>query len=207
MQPTPPGSKDCTWTGPGESGFGIEIHHPSSQMPWPPPQPGSLVKTGKVFPSPTKCPCSVGRAELHQWRWPSKKVLSARPLWHWWAERGGMWGSWLPAAIAVWLGRILTGENQLISQWKCPRHGNCFHLSRKMKSRKVLLFLCKWGSKRRMSLGRREAVVHLESLKLAFEAREHIAIFFPHSINNSWQAETTLIAWDEVEQPAGSTAE
>lgn len=108
---------------------------------------------------------------------------------------------------AVCLCRIWNGENQRISPWKCPWHGNCFHVLRKMKSRKVLLFLCKCGSKRRVSLGRREAVVHLESLKLAFEAREHIAIFFPHSINNSWQAETTLIAWDEVEQPAGSTAE
>ena len=58
-----------------------------------------------------------------------------------------------------------------------------------------------------MLLGSREAVIQLESLKLVFEAREHTGGFFPHSINNSWQAETTLIAWDEVEQPAGSTAE
>lgn len=60
-----------------------------------------------------------------------------------------------------------------------------------------------------MSLGSREAVAQLESLKLVFEAREYIGFFFFsfHSINNSWQAETTLIARDEVEQPAGSTAE
>lgn len=59
-----------------------------------------------------------------------------------------------------------------------------------------------------MSLGSREAVAQLESLKLVFEAREYIGFFFSfRSINNSWQAETTLIARDEVEQPAGSTAE
>lgn len=60
-------------------------------------------------------------------------------------------------------------------------------------------------------LGSRETVVWLESLEVVFEAREYFFFLFPtpppHSINNSWQAETTLIAWDEVEQPAGSTAE
>lgn len=80
-----------------------------------------------------------GTGELQQW--PSVKILSARPR-----CTGGLkgWhrGSWLPAAAAVWPCRIWTGENQMISQWKCPWHENCFHVSRKMKSRKVLLFLC-----------------------------------------------------------------
>lgn len=48
-------------------------------------------------------------------------------------------------------------------------------------------------------LGSRETVVWLESLEVVFEAREYFFFSFsypppPHSINNSWQAETTLIA-------------
>jgi len=55
-------------------------------------------------------------------------------------------------------------------------------------------FYANGAQKKKMLLGSREAVIQLESLKLVFEAREHTGGFFPHSINNSWQAETTLIA-------------
>ena len=69
------GCKDCTWSGHWRIKLWDRNSSSLGQTPHPPPHPGSLVRTGKASPSPTRFPHPLGIGELHRWRWSSKEVL------------------------------------------------------------------------------------------------------------------------------------
>lgn len=136
---------------------------PSCQMPWLPPRPGRKSAISLLCRS--------------RWAAPMKVTLKENPLCT--AGLTGARREAVPAAIALCLCRILTGENQRISPWKCPWHGNCFHVLRKMKSRKVLLFFVQEWVKKKSVTREKGGSCSLRKFETCFWSKRTYCYFFP----------------------------